>query len=513
LRTHGAASVATAPEPVPTALGRRRALAGLGVLASGAGLALAWPEPGIGFVAWIALAPLLLVTPGTPARVALVYGWAFGIGFFGVLLVWISLIGWVGWALLVALQAAFVAAFALAWSFVGPRLGGLGRVFVPPALWVALEFLRAVVPLGGFTWGQLAQSQHDGRLLRLAALGGGWLVAGAVVLVNAAVAEAVRKLLAGRRRGALAAATVAAAALVVPELVSRPEAGGEHVRVAIAQGNVPQGFAGPLLDKELTILRNHERVTRALAGRGVDLVVWPESSVGVDLERVTEARAAVAGAARAVDAPMIVGGNLDVGSDRYRVMAFHVSARGEVVDRYQKTHLVPFGEYVPARRWLEWIPMLDQVPRDAIAGDEPVTFDVAGGRVAPVISYEGDFGPLVRGRIAAGGRLLVVATNTSTWGRSWASRQHLAFSQVRAVENGVWVVHAALSGISALVRPDGELAATTPLWTTTDLVGDVRFSTGTTLYARTGEWFPLLCAVVCALALGRAAVRARARRP
>jgi apolipoprotein N-acyltransferase len=221
--------------------------------------------------------------------------------------------------------------------------------------------------------------------------------------------------------------------------------------------------------------------------------VWPESSVGLDLERVPEARAALADAARAVGAPLIVGGNLDVGEDRYLVMAFHVSASGEIVDRYQKTHLVPFGEYVPARSLLDWIPMLEQVPRDAIAGVESVVFDVGGGKVAPVISFEGDFGSLVRRRIAAGGRLLVVATNTSTWGRSWASAQHVAFSQVRAAENGVWVVHAALSGISAFVRPDGVVVEDAPLWRAATRVHDVRYAEDITFYARAGDWLPLAC--------------------
>jgi apolipoprotein N-acyltransferase len=132
--------------------------------------------------------------------------------------------------------------------------------------------------------------------------------------------------------------------------------------------------------------------------------------------------------------------------------------------------------------------MLDQVPRDAIAADEPTIFEAAGGRVAPVISYEGDFGSLVRQRIADGGRLLVVATNTSTWGESWASAQHVAFSQVRAVENGVWVVHAALSGISAFVSPAGDVVRSTPLWEATTAVEVVRFAETPTLYARSGDW-------------------------
>jgi apolipoprotein N-acyltransferase len=201
-------------------------------------------------------------------------------------------------------------------------------------------------------------------------------------------------------------------------------------------------------------------------------------------------------AARTVEAPMIVGGNLQVDEDHYQVMAYDVDPDGEIVDRYQKTHLVPFGEYVPGRRFLKWLPILDQVPQDAVAGTERTLFDVDGQKVAPVLSFEGDFGSLVRRRIGEGGRLLVVATNTSTWGHSWASAQHAAFSQVRAAENGVWVVHAALSGISEFIAPDGRVTQRSPLYQEATLVQDLRFSSGTTLYARIGDWLPWTALVI-----------------
>jgi apolipoprotein N-acyltransferase len=178
------------------------------------------------------------------------------------------------------------------------------------------------------------------------------------------------------------------------------------------------------------------------------------------------------------------------------VMTLLVSADGEIVDRYQKTHLVPFGEYIPARGLLGGLPPLQQVPRDAVAGRDPRNFDVDGTTVATVISFEGDFGPLVRDRIGLGARLLVVATNTSTWGRSWASAQHVAMSQVRAAENGVPVVHAALSGISAAISEDGRVLADTPLYEESTLVFEMRPADFVTFYARSGEWFPLLCIVI-----------------
>jgi apolipoprotein N-acyltransferase len=185
-----------------------------------------------------------------------------------------------------------------------------------------------------------------------------------------------------------------------------------------------------------------------------------------------------------------------------------VSPEGDIVDQYQKTHLVPFGEYVPARDLLGWFPLLDQVPRDAIAGDEPKVFDVGGGSVATVLSFEGDFGSLVRDRIARGGRLLVVATNTSTWGRSWASAQHLAFSQVRAAENGVWVIHAAISGISAFVEPDGTVVERTGLYEMDSITQQVAFADVITPYARVGD-LPALILIVVLISPAVLALRRR----
>ncbi len=263
--------------------------------------------------------------------------------------------------------------------------------------------------------------------------------------------------------------------------------------MAIVQGNVPRDFEGTLYDKEITIIESHADLTSTIPPGSVDLVVWPESSVGIDPTTDERAGALMSTAAREVGVPMIVGANLDVDNDHYKVMALLVSPAGEIVDRYQKTHLVPFGEYIPARSLIDWVPMLDQVPRDAIPASETVLFNVAGGIVAPVISFEGDFGSLVRGRIEAGGRLLVVATNTSTWGDTGASPQHVAFSQVRAVENGVWVAHGAISGLSAFIRPNGDIVEQTELRTAAVIVATLRFSDSTTFYARVGDWLPIAC--------------------
>lgn len=471
-------------------------------LLSGALLSLAWPEFDIAPLAWVALIPLLHVARSQRPTRGFALGALFGLGFFGSLLIWISSVGWIAWALLVVLQSLFTGLFGSLWAFTSRTESRWWRVLLAPVLWVAIEWLRATVPLGGFTWGELAQSQHNAAwMLRPAAWGGGWAVGFIVVLVNVLLAEAALSIARKSRGAAVGLGVAAVLVLGAPLLLGANNAGGERITLSIVQGNVPRDFSGDAYDKELAIIRSHEHLTSEVGIVEPDLVVWPESAVGLDVLDNPDAQRAIRDAALSVDTPLLIGGNLDVGSDRYKVMTFQISPEGEVLDSYQKRHLVPFGEFVPGRDWLGWVPMLDQVPRDAMSGDEPGVFDVAGGKVATVISFEGDFGSLVRTGIDAGGRLLVVATNTSTWGESAASAQHVAFSQVRAAENSVWVAHAALSGISAFISPDGTVVDRTPLWTAAAMTREVSFAEDVTFYARVGDWLPYACVVLSLVAL------------
>lgn len=462
------------------------------VLAGGGLLSLAFPEPSLAFLAWFAVVPLLWVLDGAGLRRGFLLGFTFGVGFFGLLLHWVSIIGVVAWIALVVLQAVFIGVFGALWGRSSLRATVWQRVVVPALMWVGLvEYMRSIVPVRGFTWGQLAQAHNEAEwLLRLAGLAGGWLVAGVVVAANALVYEGLRRI--ESPRTTLRFLAGAALILMLPWVLPASGPGGETITVAIVQGNVPD--LEPSYEKDQMILASHVDLTIGLPE--VDLVVWPESAVAADPFRDESFALGIADAARAVGAPMIVGGNIDRDDGKYQVMAFLVSPDGEIVDRYQKTHLVPFGEYVPARRFLDWIPALDQVPRDAVPGDEVVVFDVEGRAIAPVISFEGDFGPLVRDRIDAGGRMLVVATNTSTWEGSWASAQHVAMSEVRAAENGVQVVHAAISGISAFISPSGEVTSQTEMWEPAVLIEEIAVADDVSLYAKTGDWLPKVALVL-----------------
>ena len=327
-------------------------------LVSGALLSLAFPEPSLSFLSWFVLAPTLAFTrEGGPRRGAI--AWAlFGLGFLGSLLSWISVAGWVAWALALVVEVPFFVLFGALWGWVSGTAGPMGRIASAGALWAAIEYLRSIVPFGGFTWGQLAQSQHDVVwMLEWAALGGGVVLAGVLVAVNAAIVEIV---IAGHPsvRARLAPALVIVAAFLIPMASSFFYVASDvtPLRVALVQGNADPDIPVSL-EKDIRILQSHVDLTTELDEK-VDVVVWPESAIALD-PNLPEVVQALTEAATSIGAPMIVGANENVDADRYRVSTFFVAPTGEITDRYRKTHLVPFGEYVPMRGLIGSFPILD----------------------------------------------------------------------------------------------------------------------------------------------------------
>jgi apolipoprotein N-acyltransferase len=180
---------------------------------------------------------------------------------------------------------------------------------------------------------------------------------------------------------------------------------------------------------------------------------------------------------------------------------------GKLQGTYSKEHLVPFGEYVPWRGALSWLPELRQVPYDFQAGDSRTLFNAAGHPFESVICFESAFGPLVREAVRDGAQFVVVSTNNRSYQRSANSEQHLALGQMRAAETGRAVLQASLSGISAVIDPDGSVHDQTGLFDTAVVTASVPTSTGRTLYVRFGDWVvfgsALAMLIVAALASRR----------
>jgi len=485
-----------------------------------AGLLLWMANPPLdaGPIAFVALVPLLWALRGSRPGAGALAGFAFGFVYYGLLLNWLIVFGTIAWLPLVLSQAAYAAAFGALVPFVVRR----GRPFLSSvavaALWTAIDWVRAVWPIGGFTWGGLGYTQHgNGLTLPLATVTGVWGVTFAVMFVNSLLLEAAlpwsTRAAGGSagRRGAMVA--VALAVALLPAAIPVRGAAGPRIDVAVVQGNVPTSLASDRLLQSDQVAVNHIALNRTLAGDPPDLVVWPENALADDPAHDPSLGAAVASSVRTVGAPTIVGAVSPAADGRYYNQALLYAPDGRIVARYTKIHLVPFGEYIPMRSMLGWTQRYRRGLPTLSPGDRVKLFHVDGALVGTPICFENTFPDLFRRFVDDGASLMVVTTNDSSYLRSPASREHVIMSQLRAVETGRWVVQAAVSGESAIVNPHGQVVAHTGLFVPAILRADVPTSTAQTLYVRLGDWFPWVCGVFAAwLAVAGAAKRMRERR-
>jgi apolipoprotein N-acyltransferase len=486
------------------------------------------PRP-LWWLAPLAFAGFALVLRGRRFRGGFGYGFAFGVVFFMPLLTWLlDFLGpdfgpwpWLGLSCALALYHG-LAGGLITWVSRLPA-GPLWAALVP----IALETPRTWFPFGGFPWGRVAFSQPDGAFLPLASIGGAPLVGLAVVLTGFCLAAlagrlwdargALRPALRARRTAFAALATVlpAVAGLALWPAIGTGAQDGE-LTVATVQGNAPD--IGLALQGERAVLRRNtiaesERLLAAVQAGKVpkpDLVVWPESAT-----TVTGPDPQVDQLVANFGVPALIGAlyALPDGHLQNSVISWDPHTGPGV--RYAKQQLVPFGEYVPARKVAQLVtPFLDQETVDMVPGDgSNPAMAVAGTKVGVFICYETAFDHPGRDAVGAGAEVLVVPTNNAWYGRSEMSEQQLAMSRLRAVEHGRAVVVSAVSGVSAIVAPDGTVTSSTGLFTADSLVGRVPLRTQTTLSDQLGAWteYGLLALAIAGVA-GGLVLRFRTRR-
>ncbi|CAL9365712.1 apolipoprotein N-acyltransferase [Streptomyces sp. enrichment culture] len=493
---------------------------------SGVLLYVSFPPRTTWWLALPAFAVLGWVLRGRGWKAALGLGYLFGLGFLLPLLVWTGVeVGPGPWLALVVIEAVFVA-------LVGAGIAAVSRLPGWPlwaaAVWTAGEAARARAPFNGFPWGKVAFGQADGVFLPLAALGGTPVLGFAVVLCGFGLYEVVRQVVEARRtrawrRGAAAVALLSvtvpvAGALAARTLVSDQAEDGT-LTVAVVQGNVPR--AG--LDfnaQRRAVLDYHARETRRLAaaidaGRVArpDVVLWPENSSDIDPFANDDARAVIDGAAKAIGAPISVGGVVERDGRLLNEQILWDPVKGPV-DTYDKRQIQPFGEYLPLRGLVgaindSWTAMVRQ---DFSRGDEPGVFTVGGARIGLATCYEAAFDWAVRDTVTDGAQLISVPSNNATFGRSEMTYQQLAMSRIRAVEHSRTVTVPVTSGVSAIILPDGTITQRTGMFVAGSLVQEVPLRSSETPATRFGILPEIALVLVAAGGLGWAlsgAVRAR----
>ncbi|MFE6690899.1 apolipoprotein N-acyltransferase [Streptomyces sp. NPDC057743] len=480
---------------------------------AGALPALAFPTPSLWWLAYVALVPwLLLVRSAGSARRAGLYGWWGGAGFMLAVHHWLLPSLHVFIVVLALLLGALWAPWGL---LVRALLGGVpgrGRcaaaLVLVPAGWLMVELVRSWEYLGG-PWGLLGASQWQvPPALRLASLGGVWLLSLLIVAVNTALAGLLT--VPNARVPAVAGLLVCAlAGTAAWWWAPRPRPAGT-VRIAVVQ-------PGPTGTPTQRLARS-EALTTALAGRGVRLVVWGESSLYEDPADHPALAARLAALSARTGADLLVNADaLDAGRHGISKSAVLIGPHGPTGDRYAKMRLVPFGEYIPARSVLGWATKVGKAAAsDRRRGTHQVVMPLpatGGLRAGPLVCFETAFPDMSRHLAADGAQLLVAQSSTATFQDSWAPAQHASLGALRAAETWRPMVHATLTGISAVYGPRGEpVGARLGTDRSASAVYDLPLARGTSPYTRWGDWV-LYGAVAALLAYGlTGAVRATRRR-
>ncbi len=464
-------------------------------LAAGGAWALAFEREPRPWLAAVALAPtLVLLAARRPIASVTLATWAYWVvslrWIVATLVVYSSVPTPLAWSALLLL-AAILAAFALPFAALGPRLWRGGRVaswLALPAAWVVTESLRAWL-LTGFPWNLAAYAWTEmPGALALSSWIGAYGVSFLAVLANLGAAEAVFR---RRWRGGLAAILAVALALAVGARFAAPPAkAGVGQPARIVQPNIPN-----LTAFDATRIEEHYRRLLALSDEACDrpaLLVWPESAAWPYLWQREERLRQDVEALAERGCPVLLNTPWSSG-EGFTNAAILVSADG-VAGRYAKRHLVPFGEYVPA-----WLPVPGAIARLAgsfVAGEDARPIPWSGERLGMAVCYEIVFPGEVAALVRRGATVLVTITNDAWYGDTAAPWQHLQAARFRAAENRRPVLRAAITGVSAAIGPDGAVESQLGVGERGVIAAAVVGRVDRTLYSRAPWAVPAICAAI-----------------
>jgi apolipoprotein N-acyltransferase len=503
---------------------------------------LIFPLPGLYVLSWIAFAPLIvailrarpagaLEIDGSTNLRAAMPGQAFLLAYVCGILWYAGTCYWIydtmhehgGLSVFFALLALFLFCLYLGLyhGLFGLLLGlaaGPGRdnrlaLISLPFLWVAAELARTRVT--GFPWDLLGTAQVDNvSLSRISTFTGVYGLSFEIMLVNVALAAAF--LVQKKKRGTLLLAALAAAAVLqAGRLVDAPAINGDHAALLVQQ-NIPvdenwtrETFERTL--RELTDLSVKAEGSRTLsagvaAASKPDLIVWPESPAPF-FTNDPLFRNPVSEMARNTGTWEVTGAigssasrNSSGISDVFNSAAL-ISPSGEWTARYDKVHLVPFGEYLPFPKLFAFAGGLTKEVGEFKPGESRAPLHAGSSPLGIFICYESVFPDDVRQFANNGAQVFVNISNDAWYGDSGAYAQHLNQTRMRAIENDRWILSATDTGVTASIDPYGRVAAQLPRKIRDALAAPYSLNPGTTFYTRHGDWFAFLCAIISAGAL------------
>jgi apolipoprotein N-acyltransferase len=495
-------------------------------LASGVLFALAFPDYAIGWLAFLAFAPLLVAVVRTrDAREAFLLGWI------SQTTAWLMMVPWVvrvmshygglpkiTGILLFAAMALILGVYGGLFALVVRKLrldASFAKWLIVPLAWAAVEYARTYL-LSGFPWNLIATAIVDYTPLILIDRFGGPYFVGALIVLPATVAAwwitqkpiPIARVMVGGALGILALVWWGTG-LVASKLIARP-GGGEVVTAAMLQPNISQEMRWNDTNI-IAIYKKMIEMTEEAALRGAKVIVWPESTVPLSYTETAFYRASLEELSRNLGIDIILGSVATDPSKPNRLWnsAFLVSD-GVTVGHYDKIRLVPFGEYVPLRRVLFFAEKLVRAVGEFEFGtnDHPLRGKFGYG---PAICYEIVYPQITRRQVRHGANVLVTITNDAWYDGTAAPAQHLWQARLRAIESDRYLLRAATTGISAFIDPSGRIVESVPMGRDGIIYAKFHARERITPYVRFGDWFAWGAAGVVLIGVLRRAQNAERR--
>ena len=483
-------------------------------------LILSFPSFNLGVFAWLGLVPLFFAIDWQKASGSFLAGYVTGIIFF---------FGTVYWLIHVTLPGMIAVVFYLALYF-----GVFGLIVLPavnrpsflslfaiPAVWVALEYARAHI-IGGFGWNLLAHSQSFNlKIIQIADIVGSYGVSFLVVLVNTAIFFTIKDVRKKNYSTFYLAAAIAVVFLAAGYGTLRINNifTGEHLKVSVVQGNIPQDKKWePAFRRE--IVDKYETLTMSTVKDSPDLIIWPETSVPGFLQTEPELSERIAGIAKSAHTLLLVGYPRQElhNEDMYFNSAALFDRYGKITAVYDKIHLVPFGEFSPAKKLFSFVEKFTKATIGDFSPGKEYTvfrFNIERSRrgegynlklikkvaFSVMICFEDIFPEIARNFVNNGAGFLVTITNDAWFGESSAPYQHVQNSVFRAIENRVNVIRAANSGVSCFIDQKGRVFGVVnsdgkSIFVDGYKTEDIVLTNTRTFYTVHGDLFAYLCVFI-----------------
>jgi apolipoprotein N-acyltransferase len=491
------------------------------LLAALSGLLLtgAFPKVGLDWLAWFALVPLLTALANLSARKSFRIGFVFGLVHYVSLLYWVVPVmrtyGYLPLYLSIAILILFAAVLALFPAAFSMALAAVGftpvrRLIAMPLLWVALEYIRTFI-FTGFPWALLGHSQYLRlHLIQIADLFGVYGVSFLIALSNTAVFLAIAYVTSKSWRGRPASKPVLYGAWALfavgflltwiygawlIKITDKLMAASLTARIAVIQGNIDQAVKwDPAF--QAAAIKTQNRLSLAAKSENPDLIVWPESATPFFLFYDRDPTEKVLAGIEKADVDYLIGSPSFTRQNEnvvYYNSAYLISPVTKNISKYDKAHLVPYGEYVPFKRWFPFLGKVVAQVGDFQAGKPGKTLPWKENALGVQICYEIIFPGLSRAMVKNGAALLINITNDAWFGKTSGPYQHFSMTIFRAVENRRALARAANTGISGFIDPAGRILASTPLLEEAAVTRTLPLIRSTTFYTRFGDLFALAC--------------------